>query len=41
MGGDETPLAGQTRCPFGHLCSGRDAYCSVCGEALDKDGGDD
>lgn len=33
-GGRDTPLAGQKRCPSGHLCSGSDAYCRQCGADL-------
>lgn len=39
MSESETPLPGQQICPDGHICSGRDNFCSTCGAALD-DGGD-
>ncbi|WP_274378063.1 hypothetical protein [Halalkalicoccus jeotgali] len=35
----DTPLSGQQRCLHGHLCSGQDNFCSVCGD--DLRGGED
>jgi len=40
MASSETPLAGQVRCPAGHLCSSADTYCRECGEPLPEEGDD-